>query len=329
MQIILVHSKLKQARTLHLSRRHAFYVVLALIFAWFVGSGALYYVSFRVASALHLPFLQKVIESVAADTTRRQEQRMSDSLNAMAVRLGDLQAQIARLEVLGERISGKVGLKPQEFGFGQPPGRGGLMVSESSKEITLKEFEHDLDRVSQQLQIRSDSMQKLESALTLRQTANGMTPSNQPVEEGFIGSGFGWRHDPFTGRTAMHEGLDFAAAVGTPINAAAGGVVVAAQYHPMFGNMVEIDHGNELTTRYAHASKLHVKLGDIVKRGQYIADVGSTGRSTGAHLHFEVRVKGDPKDPAKFLAAGQMLPAIAPSPSPVIAQTHSSIKPTP
>jgi murein DD-endopeptidase MepM/ murein hydrolase activator NlpD len=133
----------------------------------------------------------------------------------------------------------------------------------------------------------------------------------QPVNEGFVGSGFGWRHDPFTGRVSMHEGLDFAAPVGTPISAAAGGIVIVAEYHPAYGKMVDLDHGNGLTTRYAHAAKLHVKVGDIVKRGQLIADVGSTGRSTGPHLHFEVRVNGEAKDPEKFLAVGQMLPAVA------------------
>ena len=113
---------------------------------------------------------------------------------------------------------------------------------------------------------------------------------------------FGWRIDPFTGRSALHTGLDFQADPGTPILAAAGGVVVAQEFHPAYGNMVEVDHGNDLVTRYAHASRLLVKKGDLVKRGQKIADVGTTGRSTGPHLHFEVLVQGVPQDPQKFLA---------------------------
>jgi murein DD-endopeptidase MepM/ murein hydrolase activator NlpD len=124
-----------------------------------------------------------------------------------------------------------------------------------------------------------------------------------------VGSPFGFRIDPITGRSALHTGLDFPADIGTPIVAAAGGVVVVHDLHPAYGNMVEIDHGNNLITRYAHASKVHVTKGDIVKRGQQIAEVGSTGRSTGPHLHFEVWVSGVVQDPSRFLAAGETLAA--------------------
>jgi murein DD-endopeptidase MepM/ murein hydrolase activator NlpD len=131
-----------------------------------------------------------------------------------------------------------------------------------------------------------------------------MLPTIQPVNVTYSASGFGWRFDPFTGKSAFHEGIDFPAPTGTPIIAAAGGVVTAAEYHPQFGNMIEIDHGNEIVTRYAHASKLLVNVGDIVQRGQHVADIGSTGRSTGPHLHFEVLVRGMRQDPHKFLIAG-------------------------
>jgi murein DD-endopeptidase MepM/ murein hydrolase activator NlpD len=128
-----------------------------------------------------------------------------------------------------------------------------------------------------------------------------MVPSALPVNAS-MGSGFGFRADPFTGRPSLHAGLDFPADPGTPILAAAGGVVSAVETHPQYGLMVEIDHGRNLITRYAHASRFHVKLGDLVKRGDKIAEVGSTGRSTGPHLHFEVLVDGVPQDPARFLA---------------------------
>ena len=131
------------------------------------------------------------------------------------------------------------------------------------------------------------------------------------MTNGNLGSPFGWRIDPFNGRSALHTGLDFPSEPGTAILAAAGGVVVAQEYHPAYGNMVEIDHGNELITRYAHASRVLVKKGDLVKRGQKIAEVGSTGRSTGPHLHFEVLVQGIFQDPQKFLTAGKHLPASA------------------
>lgn len=120
--------------------------------------------------------------------------------------------------------------------------------------------------------------------------------------DGPVGSGFGVRADPFTGRAALHSGLDFPADNGTPIVAAAGGMVASTEWHPQYGQLLEIDHGRGLVTRYAHLSKLHVRQGDLVKRGQRVAEVGSTGRSTGAHLHFEVLVDGAPQDPARFLA---------------------------
>jgi murein DD-endopeptidase MepM/ murein hydrolase activator NlpD len=150
----------------------------------------------------------------------------------------------------------------------------------------------------------------MESRLFDQKIRKMMVPTQQPVQDGQVGSSFGWRIDPFTGRSALHTGLDFQADTGTAILAAAGGVVVAQEVHPGYGNMLEIDHGNNLITRYAHASKVWVKKGDLVKRGQKVAAVGSTGRSTGPHLHFEVMVQGVPQDPQKFLAAGRDLPVV-------------------
>jgi len=132
-------------------------------------------------------------------------------------------------------------------------------------------------------------------------------PTEEPVQGGRVGSPFGYRIDPFTGHSALHTGLDFPADIGTPILAAAGGMVVVQEFHPAYGNMIEIDHGNDLITRYAHASVVVVKKGDIVKRGQLVAKVGTTGRSTGPHLHFEVLVSGVPQDPRPFLNAGEAL----------------------
>jgi murein DD-endopeptidase MepM/ murein hydrolase activator NlpD len=126
-----------------------------------------------------------------------------------------------------------------------------------------------------------------------------------------LGSAFGFRTDPINGRSALHTGLDFQAEPGRAILAAAGGVVVTQEYHAAYGNMVEIDHGNDLVTRYAHASETFVKKGDLIKRGQKIASVGSTGRSTGPHLHFEVLVQGLPQDPQKFLTAGEKVEQVA------------------
>ena len=165
-------------------------------------------------------------------------------------------------------------------------------------DATLKE----LDQISGQ---RIDLLTVLESRLFDQHIRKHMVPTESPAPGKDVGSRFGWRIDPLTGQSALHAGLDFSADTGAPIVAAAAGVVITQEYHHQFGNMVEIDHGNQLVTRYAHASKVLVKRGDLVRRGQKIAEVGSTGRSTGAHLHFEVLVQGVPQDPQKFLLAGQ------------------------
>lgn len=180
----------------------------------------------------------------------------------------------------------------------------------------MDELSSALDRIDQTTGSRVDWLTVVESRLFDQKIQRTMVPTEQPVSGVSIGSRFGFRIDPFTGRSALHTGLDFPADTGTPILAAAGGVVVVQDYHPAYGNMVEIDHGNDLITRYAHSSKVFVKKGDIVKRGQKIAEVGTTGRSTGPHLHFEVLVSGVPQDPQRFLAAGENVAALQKGPGP-------------
>jgi lysostaphin len=152
---------------------------------------------------------------------------------------------------------------------------------------------------------RTDMLGVLEAQLFEQAVKKKLIPTMMPVNAPFNASGFGMRIDPFTGMQAMHEGIDFLADSGSPIVAAAGGVVIFAGFHPQYGNVVDIDHGNDLVTRYAHASKLHVREGDVLQRGRRIADVGTTGRSTGPHLHFEVRFKGVAQNPARFVLASQ------------------------
>ena len=210
-----------------------------------------------------------------------------------------------QLEALGERVSGLAGVNPAEIRT--QPGRGGALVS--GRPLTMEELQAtlaDLDRLTDH---RADLMTVMESRLFDQKIKRMMVPTQQPVVSANLGSSFGWRIDPFTGRSALHTGLDFPSAPGTPILAAAGGVVVTQEYHGEYGNLIEIDHGNDLVTRYAHASRVFVKKGDLLKRGQKVAEVGTTGRSTGPHLHFEVLVQGVPQDPQKFLLAGQALPA--------------------
>jgi murein DD-endopeptidase MepM/ murein hydrolase activator NlpD len=219
----------------------------------------------------------------------------------MAARLGQMQAQLLRLDTLGDRLAKMAGFKAQELMFDQVPGRGGAVSSLPTYDLSLPELVRQVDVLTRQIEDRSEKLGLLDSILTFDGARKKLTPSALPVEGGWYSSNFGWRIDPFTGMRAFHEGVDFMAEAGTPVTAAAGGVVVFSDYHPQYGNMIEVDHGNELVTRYAHASRRLVRVGDVVLRGTRIAEVGNTGRSTGTHLHFEVRHRGAPQNPARFL----------------------------
>jgi murein DD-endopeptidase MepM/ murein hydrolase activator NlpD len=309
MQIILLRSR---SNAMTLTHWHLALATAAFVVSVMAASCLLYYVTFRNATNLDIPILRDILTSAAQHDVNRQDRYMKENLAAMAVKLGEMQAQLMRLDALGERVQGLAGIKPQEFNFKEPPGRGGAEPSGAQdRPLSMTDFKDALDALAKDVERRADYMNVVETALMSDKLKTKLLPTTQPVNVSYNASSFGWRLDPFTGRQAFHEGIDFAATVGTPIIAAAGGVVIAAEYHHDFGNMVEVDHGNDIVTRYAHASRLLVKVGDIVRRGQHIADVGSTGRSTGPHLHFEVRVKGVAQDPSKFLAAGADLAKIA------------------
>ncbi|MFA6970953.1 MAG: M23 family metallopeptidase [Gallionella sp.] len=223
------------------------------------------------------------------------------SLDRLAIKLGEMQARVQRLDALGGRLVKLTGMKSSEFQFDQPPALGGPLVGIGA--LSSASLSQQLDSLTQVVDDRSDKLVALNTLLMQDQLSRGLLPSIAPIIDGVYTSNFGWRVDPFSGRTAMHEGVDFMAEPGTAIHASAGGVVVYADTHAQYGNMVEVDHGNDMVTRYAHASKLLVRLGQVVRRGDKIAEVGSTGRSTGNHLHFEVRYKGMAQNPVRFLQA--------------------------
>ena len=316
MQIILLHSRFKQAQSVTLSARHL--ILLLLIFTTLVvATAAAIEIAVVRSAGLKLPLLGAAVTAPGAQVAQEgagRDRYVKENLNAMATRLGEMQAQLMRLDALGERVQGLAGVKPEEFNFRELPGRGGAAPSSQpaqagavpriERALSMSGFQEALDALARDVEHRADYMNVVETALMTDKLKSKQLPTIQPVNVSYNASGFGWRFDPFNGRSTFHEGIDFPAPSGTAIVAAAGGVVVAAEYHHEFGNMLEIDHGNNIVTRYAHASRLMAKVGDIVRRGQHVADIGSTGRSTGAHLHFEVLVKGTPQDPNKFLAAG-------------------------
>jgi lysostaphin len=302
MQIILVSGHLRQARSVTVKARHfvaAIGGVAALVVAMSAGMSYLTLASGIVA---RLPLGERMAAAIGASATSN-EQYVRDNISALAMRLGEMQAQVTRLDAVGERLFALTGLKSREAKPAEAPGRGGTAVDAASHPLTLEELQRELDQVARQIDNRGDELKVLEEELVRERVRNMLLPSAAPLVVTYQVSGFGRRIDPFNGRAAMHEGIDFAAPTGTPILAAAAGFVITAEYHPSYGNMVEIDHGNGRTTRYAHASKLHVKVGERVTPGKRIADVGSTGSSTGPHLHFEVRENGVAQNPARFLLA--------------------------
>ena len=304
MQVILISSRLAKARSLSLSLRHVL-VTATFGLAVVVGlTGALYWLSLRFAADLKIPLVHQLVLAAQKNESERSREFMQQNLNAMAVKIGEMQAQLTRLDALGERLSSMAGIRPQEFRFSETPGMGGAQSSTMPPQnLTLTQFNEKVALLSRQMESRTDMLGVLEAQLFEQAVKKKAMPTMLPVSSPYNASSFGNRIDPFTGQEAMHEGIDFITDVGTPVVAAAGGVVQFAGFHPQYGNMIDIDHGNDLVTRYAHLSKVLVKEGDMLQRGRRIAESGTTGRSTGPHLHFEVRFRGAPQNPTRFLLA--------------------------
>ena len=239
-------------------------------------------------------------------------------LDAYAKELGELQARMMRLDAQSQRLaklagekakpdttkpdSSKPNIKPLDL---QPSdtllsGKGGPLVN--ARPMTERDLIAAIAALTDAVDARDDSLSSLEAKILQQSVLKGMLPNSSPVSVAFNSSSYGWRIDPFTGYKAFHEGLDFPANTGTPIYAAADGIVSEADHTPDYGNIVKIEHGSGLETRYAHASKLLVHVGERVVKGQAVAEVGSTGRSTGPHLHYEIRLNGESLDPRKYLA---------------------------
>lgn len=311
MQILITHSSLARSRVLQFNRIQMIAALSVLIIVLSLLSGTVYHFVFLKAAREGWPVVSHLVRFVVRDEFAQRDRYLRENVDAMAQKVGEMQAKLVKLEAQSDRVSGLVGVKPEEIRALLPVdsklhslrlGLGGPFVPASTPSFEqLNGVIAELDQRSDQ---RSDLFTMIESRLFEKRMRSLMVPNGRPVEAPVV-SGFGFRVDPFSGRAALHTGLDFAADTGTTVSAAAGGLVLPLEVHPQYGNLVEIDHGHGLLTRYAHVSKVLAKAGDIVKRGQPIAEVGTTGRSTGPHLHFEVMVEGVPQDPAKFLAAGQ------------------------
>jgi len=320
MQILITHGSLARTRVLRLNRWQLGAALLGLVLLLTLLSGTVYNFVFLKAAREGWPIVSQLMRLVVRDEFAQRDRFMRENLDAMAQKVGEVQAKLIKLEAMGERLSTAVGVKPEELkavprssaGAG---GQGGPFVPFTvGTKLSLEQLNGMVASLDIEADQRTDVFTLLESRLLESRLAALMVPNSRPVDV-VVGSGFGFRADPFSGRAALHTGLDFPAEMGTPVHAAAGGVVLSSAYHPEYGNLVEIDHGNGLITRYAHNSRVLVKAGDLIKRGQVISEVGTSGRSTGAHLHFEVLVDGVPQNPAKFLAGGDAALAAAAKPS--------------
>lgn len=234
-------------------------------------------------------------------------------LDAYAKELGELQARMMRLDAQSQRLAKIAGeskltaekdKKPtirldDKLDTTLPANRGGPLID--ARPMTEKDLQLAILELTQAVDARDDSLSSIEAKILQQSVLKDMLPNSSPVHAAYNSSSYGWRIDPFNGNKAFHEGLDFTANTGTAIRAAADGIVSEADRTPDYGNLVKIEHGSGLETRYAHASKLLVKVGDRVVKGQIVAEVGSTGRSTGPHLHYEIRLNGEALDPRKYL----------------------------
>ena len=254
----------------------------------------------RSVRGVSLDGMQDEFDHQAAELTSMRSQA-ERKLQVLTLNLAGLQARMTRLDALGEHLTAMADLQEGEFDFSQPPALGGPMASEFNVSYSSVDIDSQLNAFEARLTDREQQLQILESMLAHRNLDEQSWLSGRPAEKGWVSSHFGQRTDPFSGQLAMHDGIDFAGKEGSNIVAVAGGIVTWTGTRSGYGEMVEISHDDGFVTRYAHNKQNLVEPGDFVKKGQPIALMGSSGRSTGAHVHYEVFKHGRPVDPASYI----------------------------
>jgi len=304
MKVILVPEKPGRGNNTCLSHRHLLMMVVVGMMGLPLFIGALTYFTIDVyqrTSGRHADvLLQRQALAAQKVAIEKARDEAATHLNALALKLGQLQAQVLRLNALGSRLTRMAGIDQREFNFDAAVAQGGPETATAGVPATelfdsLAALANDVDR-------QQERLAALESLLLDKKLNAQVTPAGWPAEGGWVSSGFGLRADPFNGRRAYHEGVDIAARLNSPIHATGDGVVTWAAEKAGYGKMVEVTHAQGLATRYAHTAEILVKVGDKVTRGQVIARVGSSGRSTGPHVHFEVRRNGQATNPLAFLS---------------------------
>jgi murein DD-endopeptidase MepM/ murein hydrolase activator NlpD len=243
---------------------------------------------------------QEDVRQKQAEITAIRHAAQAD-LDALTLRIGQLQAQMLRMNALGERLVSQGDLDQAEFDFDALPAMGGPHDVRPEKSVPFNDFLGMLEKLDREMADREQKLSVLESVLLSRSLSERVMPSGRPITDGWLSSGFGKRNDPFTGKREFHKGLDFAGKKGGDVVSVGEGVVTWSGKRYGYGNLVEINHGNGYATRYGHNERNLVKVGDTVKKGELIALIGSSGRSTGPHVHFEVLRNGKAVNPSRYL----------------------------
>jgi len=308
MELILILNKQHRARRIAFgswSLSACLFSVLTLCTgAFFAGS----YYSLEYSSNTVALMYQKA-KMVHHEEINRQHAMIDDAkreaqnnLDALAARLSTLQGHIMRLDALGDRLAKMAKLEDIVFNPGEPIGMGGQYPEGQQTSLQVSDFVEQLEQLGKEIDDRSDKLVAMETMLMDKSVQTKTLPEGVPIVSGWISSLFGWRADPINGKREFHEGIDFASSENTQVMAVASGIVTWSGLRSGYGNMVEISHGNGYITRYAHNRKNMVAVGDKVEKGQPVAIMGSTGRSTGTHVHFEVVRNGVPVDPKKYIS---------------------------
>lgn len=308
MEILIISKNRRRTRNITLGRKSlytGFLFMLVLIGAAFLAGN---YYRPPVNNEVNASLYQQARISYQRELEKQQElirqakKDAENNLDALAARLSKLQGHILRLDALGSRLAAMANIKDIDFDAMKPLGMGGPADASVQPTLEVNDFIVQLDNLGRQIEDRSDKLMAIESMLIDNELQDNTLPAGRPLVGGWISSLFGWRTDPLSGRKDFHEGIDFAGKSSSLVTAVAAGIVTWSDKRYGYGNLVEINHGNGYITRYAHNKKNLVKVGEKVEKGQPVAIIGSSGRSTGTHVHFEVVKNGKHVNPGKYIS---------------------------
>lgn len=304
MNIIIVGRRHGESRNIKLTNTWK-HIILGIVFALPMAMGAAgYWLAERLSGDMALaPDAAKAWERDLVEQ-REDLQALRESaeqeISALTVRLAEIQSHVMRLDAVGERLIDSAGLHQDEFDFASTPSVGGPIVS-SDRSYFLPDISAAIQQLADKITSREQQLEVLDDLFAAQKFNDDTFLAGRPITKGWMSSRYGYRADPFTGRSAWHAGVDFAGKDGSDIVSVAAGVVTYSGERYGYGNLVEVNHGNGYTTRYAHCKEIMVAVGDIVRKGDVVALMGSTGRSTGPHVHFEVYKNGRTVDPAAYI----------------------------